>query len=152
DLGHQGAADLALIPGGCPRLIDLLVAGTGVLPEVLGDEPRLALIAAPAGRPLAPATLFAPGASPGLRPGLLLGLFRQVAGQPQLGPHLGHQGVADRALEPRRLPSLVHGPGVGLRMVVEVLLDEARLAPVASRSSSRHVWSSRREVARSFPQ
>src|SRR5262249_6856803 len=131
---------------------DRLVAGAGVTPEVLGDERGLPLIAAPPGRPLAPATLLDGGSRgrTGLRPGLLPPPLPYVAGEPHLGPHLGHEGGADRALESRRPPSLVHGLGSGLRIVVEDLLDEARLAQVASRSSC-HAQFSWREVAGSIP-
>src|SRR5262249_30709247 len=112
DLVEQGAADAALVPRRRPRLIDRFIAGAGVTPEALGDECRLPLMAAPPGRPLGPATLLDGGSSgrTGLRPGPL----PEIAGQPHLGPHLGHEGGADGALEPRRRPSLVHGLGVGL--------------------------------------
>src|SRR5262249_41579901 len=140
DLVDQGTADTALVPRRRPRLIDRLVAGARVPPEVLGDERRLPLISAPSGRSLAPATLLDGGSSgrTGLRTGFLRRPLPDVASEPHLGPHLGHEGGADRALEPRRRPSLVHGPGVGLRIVVEDLLDEPRLAQIASRRRSRH--------------
>src|SRR5262249_48710857 len=113
------------------------------------DERRLALVStsSPPDGPLAPTTLLAGGACGCLCLGLLPRPLPVVTCQAQPGPQLGHEGGADRALEPRRRPSLVHCRCVGIRMVVEELVDEARLAQAPSGGSSRHECFSRREVA-----
>ena len=56
------------------------------------------------------------------------GVPRQIAGQPQLLPHLADDGVTDRSFHPGSLPSLVHGFGGALGIGVEEVLHEAGLA------------------------
>ena len=59
------------------------------------------------------------------------GVSTQIAGQPQLLPHLADDGVTDRSFHPGSRPRLVHGFGFGLGIVVEKLLDEAGFALTA---------------------
>ena len=51
-----------------------------------------------------------------------------LAGQPHLLPHFADDGVIDRPFHPASRPRLVHGLGVGLRIALEKIPDEAGLA------------------------
>ena len=64
------------------------------------------------------------------------GLPRQIAGQPQLLPHLADDGVTDRSFHPGSRPRLVHGFGVGLGIALrnsltKLVLPGAAVAVVA---------------------
>src|SRR5262249_52909221 len=71
-------------------------------------------------RPWSPVTFSGLGAAP------------NVARQAHLGPHVAHEGAADRTLVPRRQPRFLHGLPVRRGVLPDEVPDERRLPLIAA--------------------